>query len=40
MEEHRIPVDYVAGTSMGGLIGGIYSMGMTPAEIRTFGRQG
>ena len=36
LEEHRIPVDYVAGTSMGGLIGGTYAMGMTPAEIRGF----
>jgi NTE family protein len=35
-EEHRIPVDYVAGTSMGGLIGAIYSMGMPPAEMRKF----
>ena len=25
MEEHRIPVSYVAGTSMGGLVGGIYA---------------
>jgi NTE family protein len=34
MEEHRIPVSYVAGTSMGGLVGGIYSTGRTPAEVR------
>jgi len=33
-EEHRIPVDYVAGTSMGGLVGGLYAMGMHPAELR------
>lgn len=33
LEEHRIPVDYVAGTSMGGLMGGCYAMGMTPSEI-------
>jgi len=33
MEEHRIPVDYVAGTSMGGLIGGAYATGMRPQEI-------
>ena len=33
LEEHRIPVDYVTGTSMGGLIGGLYSMGMTAAEV-------
>ena len=33
-EEHRIPVDYIAGTSMGGLIGGAYATGMTPEELR------
>ena len=35
-EEHRIPVDYLAGTSMGGVIGGMYAMGMTPSEITDF----
>ena len=34
LEENRIPVDYVAGTSMGGLVGGFYAMGMSPAELR------
>ena len=34
LEEHRIPVDYIAGTSMGGLVGGLYAMGMKPAELR------
>ena len=34
MEEHRIPVRYVAGTSMGGLVGGIYATGRSPAEVR------
>ena len=28
-EENRIPVDYVVGTSMGGLIGGAYATGMS-----------
>jgi NTE family protein len=32
-EEHRIPIDFIAGTSMGGLIGGAYSSGMNPAEL-------
>jgi NTE family protein len=36
IEQHRIPIDYVAGTSMGGLIGALYAMGMTPAEMRAF----
>jgi len=34
-EEHQIPVDYVAGTSMGGLVGGFYATGMTPEEMRS-----
>ena len=34
MEEHRIPVSYVAGTSMGGLVGGIYATGRSPAEVK------
>ncbi|HXJ04493.1 MAG TPA: patatin-like phospholipase family protein [Candidatus Acidoferrum sp.] len=34
-EQHHIPVDYVAGTSMGGLIGGFYAAGMSPAELKT-----
>jgi NTE family protein len=33
MEEHRIPVDYVAGTSMGALVGGAYATGMRPQDI-------
>jgi NTE family protein len=33
LEEHRIPVDRVAGTSMGGLIGGLYASGDSPGQI-------
>jgi NTE family protein len=33
LEENRIPVDYVAGTSMGGLVGGLYATGNSPADI-------
>src|SRR5271166_501730 len=33
MEEHHIPVDYVAGTSMGGLVGGVYATGHNAAEM-------
>jgi len=36
IEEHHIPVDYVAGTSMGGLVGGLYASGMSPEEISDF----
>ena len=33
-EEHHIPVDRIAGTSMGGLVGGLYATGLRPSEIR------
>jgi NTE family protein len=36
MEQHHIPVDYVAGTSMGGLVGGLYASGQSPQDIQTF----
>lgn len=34
LEEHHIPIDIVAGTSMGGLVGGLYASGKSPEEIR------
>jgi len=36
MEEHHIPVDRVAGTSMGSIVGAMYATGMSPAEIQKF----
>ncbi|MCG3166069.1 MAG: hypothetical protein POELPBGB_01845 [Bacteroidia bacterium] len=36
LEENNIPVDYIAGTSAGGLVGGMYAAGMTPAEMEAF----
>ncbi len=33
-EDHHIPVDYIAGTSMGGLVGGFYATGKSPKELR------
>ena len=33
LEEMGIPVDYVAGTSMGSIIGGLYAMGYEPDEL-------
>ena len=33
-EEHHIPIDYVAGTSMGGLVGGLYASGKSPQQLR------
>jgi NTE family protein len=35
LEEMRVPVHYVAGTSMGSIIGGIYSVGYSPAELES-----
>jgi NTE family protein len=35
IEEAGIPIDFVLGTSMGSLIGGLYAAGYTPQEIRT-----
>src|ERR1700747_508317 len=34
LEEHHIPVNYVAGTSMGGLVGGVYATGRNATELR------
>ena len=33
LEEHHIPASYVAGTSMGGLVGSMYATGDTPQEM-------
>ena len=38
IEELGIPVDMVLGTSMGGLIGGLYALGYSVAEIDTLVR--
>ena len=33
LEENDIPIDYVAGTSIGAIVGGLYAMGYTPQEM-------
>src|SRR5215813_11058152 len=33
-QDHHIPVDYIAGTSMGGLVAGLYATGKSPEELR------
>jgi NTE family protein len=33
LEESHVPIDYVAGTSMGAIVAGLYSIGYTPDEI-------
>lgn len=38
LHEQRIPIDYIAGTSMGGLVGGLFASGYTSAEIEHFVR--
>lgn len=35
LEDHGIPVDYVAGTSMGAVVGGLYCCGYSPADMMT-----
>ena len=34
LEEQRIPIDYIAGTNMGSIVGGLYASGLTPEQIR------
>jgi NTE family protein len=36
MEDNHIPVDRIAGTSMGAIVGAMYASGMSPGEIRNF----
>lgn len=36
LEEQRVPIDYIAGTSMGAIIAGLYASGMSPDEIEAF----
>ncbi|MDR0540621.1 MAG: patatin-like phospholipase family protein [Dysgonamonadaceae bacterium] len=33
LEEHNIPIDYIAGTSIGAIIGSLYAMGYSPDEM-------
>ena len=35
LDEHHVPIDVAAGTSMGGLIGGAFATGMSADEIET-----
>jgi NTE family protein len=36
LDEHRVPVDAVAGTSMGGIVAGLFATGHTPQQIEDF----
>src|SRR6185503_7901292 len=33
LEENEIPIDYVVGTSMGGIVAGCYAAGLSPGQI-------
>jgi len=33
LEEMRIPVDYISGTSMGAIVGGLYASGLSPEQL-------
>lgn len=33
LEDNDIPIDYITGTSMGAIVGGLYACGYTPAEM-------
>lgn len=33
LEDNNIPIDYITGTSIGAIIGGLYAMGYTPEEM-------
>lgn len=35
LEEHNIPVDYIAGTSIGAYVAGMYSLGYSASEVET-----
>lgn len=35
LEENEIPIDYIVGTSMGGIVGGCYAAGMSPDQIES-----
>ena len=33
LEEHGIPIDYITGTSIGAIVGGLYAIGYTPEQM-------
>ena len=38
LDELRVPIDYVAGTSMGSIVGGLYATGRSPDELEALVR--
>lgn len=39
IEEAGIPIDYIVGTSMGSIVGGLYAIGYTPAQLDSMVRK-
>ncbi len=39
LEKMGVPIDYIAGTSMGAVVGGLYASGMSPQEIEAHFRE-
>src|ERR1700757_2234685 len=39
LEEEKIPINFIAGTSVGALIGAAYCSGVTPAELELISRR-
>ncbi len=39
IEEAGIPIDYIAGTSMGSIVGGLYAIGYTPEQLDSMVRK-
>lgn len=33
LEDHGVPIDYICGTSIGSIVGGLYAIGMSPDEM-------
>ena len=40
LEENNVAIDYVAGTSMGSIIAGLYAAGYTPEQMRVLAESG
>ncbi len=40
LEENQIPIDYITGTSMGGIVGAMYAAGYSPAQIEQIALSG
>jgi len=39
LEENRVPVDFIVGTSMGAIVGGFYAAGLSPREMEDIFKQ-